>query len=53
MNSKKSVLAMSVCMLAGSAVLGSAPSLANEELSKLSKDPSQWVMPLGNYSIYI
>ncbi len=47
--SMKSVLALSACMLAGTAILGATPGLANEELAKLSKDPSQWVMPLGNY----
>ena len=43
-------LMMSACMMAGSAILGATQGLANDELAKLSKDPNQWVMPLGNYS---
>jgi len=47
--SMRSVLAMSACMV-GSAFLGTSPGFANDELVKMSKDPSQWVMPLGNYA---
>ncbi len=45
----RSVLTLSACMLAGTAILGTSPGFANEELAKLSKDPAQWVIPLGNY----
>jgi alcohol dehydrogenase (cytochrome c) len=38
-------------MLAVSLVaLSATGALANDELMKLSKDPNQWVMPLGNYA---
>ncbi len=43
-------LARSVCVAALATVLGSASAMANDELQKMSGDPSQWVMPLGNYS---
>ncbi len=46
----KRVLTLTACMAAGVAVLGSSPSYANDELEKLQKDPSQWAIPLGNYS---
>jgi glucose dehydrogenase len=48
--STKRVLTFTACMAAGAMILGAAPSFANEELEKLSKDPSQWVIPAGNYS---
>jgi alcohol dehydrogenase (cytochrome c) len=46
----KTILALSACMVAGSALLGASPSFANDELIKLQKDSSQWAIPLGNYS---
>jgi alcohol dehydrogenase (cytochrome c) len=46
----KKALTFTACMAAGAMILGATPSFANDELEKLSKDPSQWVIPLGNYS---
>ena len=48
--SMRRTLALSASLLAGSAFVGPATSYANDELAKMSKDPAQWVMPLGNYS---
>ena len=44
------LLAISVCLASCVAVLGATPASANEALQKLSTDPSQWVIPLGNYA---
>ncbi len=45
----KQMLTMSACFAAG-AVLFTGPASANDDLQKMSKDPSQWVMPSGNYA---
>jgi len=37
-------------MMTCAAIVFAGPALANEELLKLEKDPSQWVMPTGDYS---
>jgi len=48
--STKRMIATTTCAAALAACFTAAPSFANDELQKMSKDPSQWAMPLGNYS---
>ena len=48
--SAKRVLRTSACIVGLAACFGASPSFADENLQQLSKDPNQWVMPLGNYS---
>ncbi|WP_044560743.1 methanol/ethanol family PQQ-dependent dehydrogenase [Azospirillum sp. B4] len=50
MNQRKKVLLSWTALVAASMLAGSQPSLANEELGKLSKDPKQWVMQSGDYA---
>ena len=47
--SSKQILALSVCVASCLLGFGTTPSAANEDLQKMSADPSQWVIPLGNY----
>ncbi|TWB37219.1 lanthanide-dependent methanol dehydrogenase XoxF5 [Nitrospirillum pindoramense] len=49
MNQRKKVL-LSWTALVAASLLSSQPSLANDELSKMSKDPKQWVMQSGDYA---
>ncbi|MEA1673371.1 lanthanide-dependent methanol dehydrogenase XoxF5 [Nitrospirillum sp. BR 11163] len=49
MNQRKKVL-LSWTALVAASLLASHPSLANDELSKASKDPKQWVMQAGDYA---
>jgi lanthanide-dependent methanol dehydrogenase len=44
----RNVLTLTVSLLALAAYAG--PTLANDELIKLEKDPKQWVMQTGNYA---
>ena len=44
----RKVLTLTVSLLALAAYAG--PTLANDELIKLEKDPKQWVMQTGNYA---
>ncbi len=46
----KRYLTLTAAMAAGAAMLGATPSFANDELIQMSKDPTQWVIPGGNYS---
>ena len=46
--STRYLLGLSACALACAPAF--APAFANDELARLSKDSSQWVMPLGNYA---
>ncbi len=47
--SLKRVLTASACAAAVT-LLATAPSFAQEDLQKMSKDANQWAIPLGNYS---
>ncbi|MEA1648845.1 methanol/ethanol family PQQ-dependent dehydrogenase [Nitrospirillum sp. BR 11164] len=49
MKQRKKVL-LSWTALVAASLLSSHPSLANDELSKASKDPKQWVMQAGDYA---
>ncbi|TWB20429.1 alcohol dehydrogenase (cytochrome c) [Nitrospirillum amazonense] len=49
MKQRKKVL-LSWTALVAVSLLSSHPSLANDELSKASKDPKQWVMQAGDYA---
>ncbi|MBB6253679.1 lanthanide-dependent methanol dehydrogenase XoxF5 [Nitrospirillum iridis] len=49
MNQRKKVL-LSWTALVAASLLVSHPSLANDELSKMSKDSKQWVMQSGDYA---
>ena len=44
----RNVLTLTASLLALAAYAG--PTLANDELIKLEKDPKQWVMQTGNYA---
>ena len=47
--SLKRALTASACALSF-AVLAASPVFAQEDLQKMSKDPNNWVIPLGNYA---
>ena len=47
--SLKRALTASACAVSF-AMLAASPVLAQDDLQKMSKDPNQWVIPLGNYS---
>ena len=47
--SLKRALNASACALSF-AVLAASPVFAQEDLQKMSKDPNNWVIPLGNYA---
>ncbi|ASG25379.1 lanthanide-dependent methanol dehydrogenase XoxF5 [Nitrospirillum viridazoti] len=49
MKQRKKVL-LSWTALVAASLLSSHPSLANDELTKASKDPKQWVMQAGDYA---
>ncbi|MDE1149943.1 MAG: methanol/ethanol family PQQ-dependent dehydrogenase [Azospirillaceae bacterium] len=49
MNQRKKLL-LSWSALVAASLLSSQSVLANDELSKLSKDPKQWVMQAGDYA---
>src|SRR5689334_20631077 len=42
-------LLLSTC-LSAAAVLAGGPTQANDELTKMSQNPKDWVMPTGNYA---
>ena len=50
MRSLKTMLAMTACVLAAPALLGSGVARAQDDLVSMQKNPADWVMPAGNYN---